>query len=425
MFDAGFFPDVAKPGSFLADTLYLVKHNGISLKPSTALSVIPKTGTTVTVKAGRGMFNGYPFNLTEDLDIALTATASPQTFYIGVRLVSNAYSVPTGYSGDNVIAMTSFVAATDLVFGIVHLAASATTIITDDIDDTRFYAAYCGVIDQYDVMLEELAAEYQAGLDAMIAGGVPAHASTHAPGGSDPLTDVSATVAMLNAGGVFTGCAVTAQGTPNQTVAVSSGSIVTPDGKRYAVSAVSSLAATAADATKPRIDIVYITNAGVVTYLAGTAAASPAQPATPSNGTILAAIARAANDNTIATADITDRRDFITTANDFEDVYAVTESSNTFACDLAKKHTKNFSFPITNATGKTVTFNNVPYGTCDVLLTIKATGTAAVTWTLDGRTVVWLGSAPTLTTGYTYLVLFSYVPTLGKWIGIAQLGAAN
>lgn len=267
------------------------------------------------------------------------------------------------------------------------------------------------------------------------------HASRHASGAADAITPSAigaqsamtagsdyadpTTVAWIVSPGVFDGGVVAAQGTPDQTVSVTACNLITPEGKRYAVSAVSALAATAADATNPRIDIVYATSAGVVTYLAGTAAASPAQPSTPANGTILAAIARAANDNTIATSDITDQRDFITTANDFEDVTSVTENSNAFACDLAKKHTKNFSFSITNATGKTVTFDNVPYGTCDVILTIKATGTAAVTWTLDGRTLVWPNGAPTLTSGYTYLILFTYSPLLGKWMGFAQAGGAN
>ena len=90
-----------------------------------------------------------------------------------------------------------------------------------------------------------------------------------------------------------------------------------------------------------------------------------------------------------------------------------------------KKHTKNFSFSITNTTAKTVTFTNVPHGTCDSIITVKATGTASVTWTLDGRTLVWPAGAPTLTSGYTYDILFSYSPLLAKWVGRAQKGAAN
>lgn len=251
------------------------------------------------------------------------------------------------------------------------------------------------------------------------------HATTHGVNGTDPITEPFLAISMSASTGVFTGGEVTAQSTPNQTVAVSSGAIVTPEGKPYAFDSIAALSATSADVDNPRIDIVYVSGAGVVTYLAGTAAASPSQPATPVNGTILAAITRAANDNTIATSDITSQRDFISLASDFEDVNGVTENSNTFTCDFTKKHTKNFSFTIGNTTGKTVIFSNVPYGTCDSILTIKASATATVTWTLDGRTLVWPTGAPTLTSGYTYDILFSYEPLLTKWVGRAQIGAAN
>ena len=89
------------------------------------------------------------------------------------------------------------------------------------------------------------------------------------------------------------------------------------------------------------------------------------------------------------------------------------------------KHTKNFSFTVATTSAKTVYLDGVPYGTCDAIMTIKANATAAVTWTLDGRTLVWPNGAPTLTEGYTYIILFSYIPLLGKWVGFAQAGAAN
>ena len=233
---------------------------------------------------------------------------------------------------------------------------------------------------------------------------------------------------MITAGGIFTGCAVTAQSTPDQTVKVFAGSLLTPEGKRYVVDAVSALAATAANATNPRIDIVYVSSAGVVTYLAGTAASSPAQPATPANGTILAAITRAANDNTISSSDITSQRDLISSASDFEDVASVSVSSDLYFCHAGYKHTKNFSFTISTTAAKAVYIDQVPYGTCDVMMTIKATATAPVTWSLDNnvsRPLVWPNGAPTLTEGYTYIILFSYIPLLGKWVGFAQAGAAN
>ena len=411
----------AEGSDFFAKIVSTMVPDGVPYLPTSNLQILATTGMILSVGAGFGFKDGYLAWETADTTITCTSSASEQTLYISARL-----DTTTGeFTGDKVDKYTTFVAETDLCFAVVVIPANAVTITNAMITDVRSNATYCGLITDQREYLETLILEIQTQLSNVIGGGMPDHASTHAPSGDDELTSYLTTFSMINGGGVFTGGAVTAQGSPDQTVAVSAGSIITPEGKRYAFGASATLAASAADGTHPRIDIVYVTSAGVVTYLAGTAAASPAQPATPSNGTILAAITRAANDNTIATSDITDQRDFITTANDFEDVTTVTENSNAFACDFAKKHTKNFSFSITNTTAKTVTFANVPYGTCDSIISIKATGTAAVTWTLDGRTLVWPAGAPTLTSGYTYDILFSYSPLLGKWVGRAQLGAAN
>jgi len=427
----------AEGSDFLAKIIHKCLGDGAAEVTTTGFQVVKKTGLTCTVKPFFVCKNGYIAWNTEDTDITFTSSASEQVFYVGVRL-----DVATGeFTDDDAAAYATFVSATDVASAKITIPANAVTLTDGMIEDLRYNTAYCGQIDEYRETGIALLNELKTQLAIAIAGGIPDHASTHATGGDDELTpaDIGAqaemtagvdyadptALAMAANVGVFSGGAVTAQGSPNQTVAVSAGSVITPEGKRYSFDSVSALAATAADATKPRIDIVYVSSAGVVTYLAGTAAASPAQPATPANGTILAAITRAANDNTIATSDIGDRRDFITLASDFEDVNSVTENSNAFACDFARKHTKNFSFTIGNATGKTVTFSNVPYGTCDTILTIKATATAAVTWTLDGRTLVWPSGAPTLTSGYTYDILFSYSPLLGKWVGRAQVGAAN
>ena len=432
--DVNGFPiwNMAVGSEFMAKFAHTALGNGAAAVTTGGFQVVKKTGMTVTVKPYFICKDGYMMYQTAETDITFTSSTSEQVFYISARLdVANNH-----FTGDNIAGYTTFVSATDIAACKLTITANAVTITDGMITDLRYDANYCGQIDEYRERSLELIAELEAALEAALAGGIPAHASTHAAGGADPivLTSIAtvgvdyaspATIAMINGGGVFTGGSVTAQGTPNQTVAVSAGSIITPDGKRYAFDAVASLAATAADATNPRIDIVYASSAGVVTYLAGTAAASPSQPATPSNGTILAAITRAANDNAISTAEIEDQRDFITTANDFEDVNGVTEASNWFNCNIDKKHTRNFSFTISNTTAKGVAFWNVPYKTCDVILTIKMTATAPVTWLLDSRTLVWPAGAPTLTSGFTYEILFSYVPLIGKWIGRAQLGAAN
>jgi hypothetical protein len=83
------------------------------------------------------------------------------------------------------------------------------------------------------------------------------------------------------------------------------------NGDRFTPSAVASLAVTAADATNPRIDIVYVSSLGVVTYLAGTAAATPSAPSVPAGGQKIAEINVAAEVTTIVAANIVDKRRFL------------------------------------------------------------------------------------------------------------------
>src|SRR3989304_1129497 len=88
---------------------------------------------------------------------------------------------------------------------------------------------------------------------------------------------------MLAAGvlndGVKTGCAVTAQGSPNMTVAVASGTVILS----LVDVAVSSgnVTITAANGTNPRFDLIVVNNSGTKSAVAGTAAAAPGVPAAP------------------------------------------------------------------------------------------------------------------------------------------------
>lgn len=111
-----------------------------------------------------------------------------------------------------------------------------------------------------------------------------------------------------NRNGVDTGCAVSPQGSPDQTVAVAAGHVFI-NGLLYAVAA-GNVSMAAADATNPRFDLVWVDNTGAKGKTDGTAAAEPVFPAIPSNSVILAVVYRAANDNTIAAADIVDKRIF-------------------------------------------------------------------------------------------------------------------
>lgn len=119
-------------------------------------------------------------------------------------------------------------------------------------------------------------------------------------------TDIDAIVQGLGGDGVLTGCAVTAQGSPNMTVAVAAGEIRYA-GVNYAITAGNGTIA-AADATNPRIDLVSANTSGGITVTAGTAAANPVPPAIPANNVPLAFVDVPANDTTIATNQISDKR---------------------------------------------------------------------------------------------------------------------
>lgn len=107
--------------------------------------------------------------------------------------------------------------------------------------------------------------------------------------------------------GVFTGCAVTQQASPNMTVAVASGQALV----KGVISPVAggNVSIAAADATNPRYDLVVSDNTGTLSAVTGTPAATPLYPA--SSNAILAAVLVPANATTIVTADIVDKRAFL------------------------------------------------------------------------------------------------------------------
>lgn len=119
-------------------------------------------------------------------------------------------------------------------------------------------------------------------------------------------TDWGALVAGINGDGVVSGCAVTAQGSPDNTVAVAAG--VVKVGTVYAPVSAGNVTMPAADATNPRWVVITADNTGAKTATAGTAAAAPLLPALPANSVLLAAIWWPANDTTVSTAQITDGR---------------------------------------------------------------------------------------------------------------------
>jgi hypothetical protein len=135
-----------------------------------------------------------------------------------------------------------------------------------------------------------------------------ANLSTTAPTSKEAINELVQDLLEATGYGIVNGGVVSAQSTPNMTVNVTSCTLKTATGARQVVSANASLAITTADTTNPRKDIVYVNSTGVISYLQGTAAASPISPTTPVGASLLAEIYIAANASSITNANITDKR---------------------------------------------------------------------------------------------------------------------
>lgn len=115
--------------------------------------------------------------------------------------------------------------------------------------------------------------------------------------------------AGIQGDGVVSGLAVSQKGAgANQSVDVASGSC-TIGGTKYTEAGTVNVALDAAHGTYARWDIItYDASAGNPSKVTGTAVAIPTIPDVPSGDIILALVLRAANDNVVSDAEITDKR---------------------------------------------------------------------------------------------------------------------
>lgn len=117
--------------------------------------------------------------------------------------------------------------------------------------------------------------------------------------------------AGIQGDGVISGLAVSQKGAgANQSVDVASGSCYI-GGTKYTEGSTVNVALDAAHGTYARWDIItYDASAGNPSKVTGTAIAIPTIPDVPSGDIILALVLRAANDNVVSDAEITDKRIF-------------------------------------------------------------------------------------------------------------------
>lgn len=140
--------------------------------------------------------------------------------------------------------------------------------------------------------------------------------AAYAPQSHMTTVDIDALVAGIATDGVLTGCAVTAQGTPNMTLAVASGTV------RIATATVTVAAGnvtiTAAHASNPRIDLVVVNSSGTKSVVAGTPVAyvtnttTPVPPSIPASSIVLAQVYVPPTVTAITNAMVTDKRVVVT-----------------------------------------------------------------------------------------------------------------
>lgn len=104
-----------------------------------------------------------------------------------------------------------------------------------------------------------------------------------------------------------------------------------------------------------------------------------------------------------------DTTESIASLTQYTTVAAVT---NTYTLDVNNQAVKNFRITTADANAKTVAFSNVPAET-EILIELTYTNAAAITWPAG---ITWLsGSAPSLTAGKKYRILFFTVNGGTAW----------
>lgn len=176
-------------------------------------------------------------------------------------------------------------------------------------------------------------------------------------------TDINALVAGIGGDGVASGCAVTAQSTPDMTVAVASGK-ATIGGTQVTVAS-GNVTITTADATNPRIDLIVVSNTGTKSATAGTAAANPKAPDIPASSILLAMVYVPASQTSITSGLIIDKRTVLP--------WAV---ANTWTAQQTFSGTSGTSISVTTNGGTGISITNSGAG-AGILADSSLTGTAA------------------------------------------------
>lgn len=123
--------------------------SGVFVNPANQLKVVPKTGLTVTVKAGKAFIDGYWYVLDEDMDITLNVNGTTNTVNDLILCVldksSRTISV-TKRENASVLVPTNNGTVHELVLAIVSVGVGVSTLNSGNITDTRPDNKYCGYV---------------------------------------------------------------------------------------------------------------------------------------------------------------------------------------------------------------------------------------------------------------------------------------
>lgn len=123
--------------------------NGVFVNPSDQLKVIPKSGLTVTVKAGKAFIDGYWYELGEDMDVMLNANGTTQTINdLIVCVLDKSKRIVSVTKKENVSSLLPINNGTihELVLAIVSVGVGVSTLNSGNITDTRPDNKYCGYV---------------------------------------------------------------------------------------------------------------------------------------------------------------------------------------------------------------------------------------------------------------------------------------
>lgn len=150
--------------------------SGVFVNPSDQLKVVPKTGLTVTVKAGKAFIDGYWYELDEDMDITLNANGTSGTIndVIVCTLNKSTRSINT-VKKESVSSTLPVNNGTthELILAIVSVGVGVSSLTAANITDTRPDSTYCGyvgaLVEQVDFgnLFDQMESQFNAWFDEM------------------------------------------------------------------------------------------------------------------------------------------------------------------------------------------------------------------------------------------------------------------